>query len=233
MYQRGACDGSGLPWQRAVSAPLAEPARSRLRRRRGVSRALGARTSARASRAALGKGHLDRVEVTRRLGSREHGARLLAQLPARIATGDVRQGEQSHLGVARQLGRLAGRAVRGLAARSDSSCVKVASWTSTSASWAASQRLSRRGVAGEDDLAPLARRPHDLLGRHPATVSPRCRRPKSSPGFTPSSAASRASKCPGRGSDQRIAERGRPVAHRHRGDQVAIALRPPPRARAR
>src|ERR1700684_3180551 len=64
---------------------------------------------------ALGERHVDRVEVARRLAAREDRARFVAQLRAAVAAGHMRQREQAHVGVARELGRLARGAVRGLA----------------------------------------------------------------------------------------------------------------------
>src|SRR3954453_8069361 len=64
--------------------------------------------------ALLGERHLDRVEVARDLGVREDRARLLAYLPAAVPCGQMRQREQTDLGVAGERGGLAGGRVPGL-----------------------------------------------------------------------------------------------------------------------
>ena len=86
-------------------------------------------------------------------------------------------------------------------ARSRSSEVKVASWTSTSAPSAATRTMSHGDVSPENtNLRPRRVWPTTCSGATPLTVSPRCSRPKSGPGVTPSLAASSASKRPGRSS---------------------------------
>src|SRR3954452_9498258 len=64
--------------------------------------------------ALLRERHLDRVEVARDLGVREDRARLLAHLPAAVPCGQMRQREQTDLGVAGERGGLAGGRVPGL-----------------------------------------------------------------------------------------------------------------------
>ena len=106
MYQER-CDGvSRVGCGGSPTGSLGAPAGAAFRSR--PAHELGA--------TALGERHLDRVEVAGRLGGGEHRARLVAKLAAGIAAGDVGEGEQPHLGVARQLGRLARGAVGGLAA---------------------------------------------------------------------------------------------------------------------
>ena len=64
--------------------------------------------------APLGERDIDRVEVPRRLGPREHRACLVAQLAAGVARRDVGQGEQPHIGVPGGFRGLPGGAVERL-----------------------------------------------------------------------------------------------------------------------
>ena len=130
------------------------------------------------------------------------------------------------LGVRRDLRRLARGAVAGLRGALASSCANVASWTRTSAPWAATTVASvgrvspvmtilRPGRVGSDDLlgmhavddlAPLQAAEVRALGHPQATghldvEAPRPRR-----------------------LDERVAERRAAVADRVRDDLVAVAL---------
>ena len=154
------------------------------------ARAPGARTSARASRPPRSGNGTSIVSKSRGASVAANTARAsLAQLAAGIAAGDVREREQPDLGVARELGRLARRCCASVSrARSASSSAKVASCTSTSASCAAIASASHGAVSPEiTTLRPSRGGPITCSGATPATVSPRCRRPKSGPGSTPSS----------------------------------------------
>ena len=62
------------------------------------------------------------------------------------------------------------------------------------------KRFARLGVAGEDQLASGPGVAHDLLRVTPRMVSPRCTRPNSGPGSSPSRAAASGSNTPGRSS---------------------------------
>ena len=121
----------------------------------------------RRARATLREGHLDRVEVARRLGRREHRARLLAQL-ARRRSGSRRASARAASPRRRAPARPPGGAVlcEVWRARSASSSVNVASWTSRSAWWAAIASVSQGAVSPEiTTLRPSRVGPHHLLGR--------------------------------------------------------------------
>ena len=155
--------------------------------------------------AALGEGHLDEVEVARRVGARERLARLGEHVADVVARRDVDQREQLDARLARQLA--AWRAVEWpvSTARSTSSSAKLPSCTSSSASWAASRVISHGAVSPVITTLRPARAPPsparaEPRRRPPSTSSPRCSRPKSGPGSTPSLAAASGSKRPGRSS---------------------------------
>ena len=120
--------------------------------------------------AALGEGHLDRVEVARH----EHALAKLARASSRTSRGDVAGGEvgRARAGAPRPraASSAAWRAVRvtaSRAARSRSSSRKVASWTSRSAPCAATRRVSHGSVSPDTTtLRPAPRRPDHLAGRH-------------------------------------------------------------------
>src|SRR4051794_39882962 len=94
--------------RQTVAARSAE-ARSGARRRVGRLEALDLGI------ALLGERHLDRVEVARDDRALEDGAGLVADLATAVAGRDVGQGEQAYVGLERDLGCLARRAVMRLA----------------------------------------------------------------------------------------------------------------------
>src|SRR4051794_32237126 len=116
--------------------------------------------------ALLRERHLDRVEVARDLGVREDRARLLAHLPAAVPCGQMRQREQTDLGVAGERGGLAGGRVPGLLRALgllggerrlvDEDVGLVGDHL---------EHLRRARVAGDDDLAARPVGADDLLGR--------------------------------------------------------------------
>src|SRR4051794_21681061 len=79
--------------------------------RSGARRPVGRLPALELGLALLGERDLYRVEVARDDGALEHCARLDADLAAAVPRRDVGQGEQAHVGLARDLGRLPGGAV--------------------------------------------------------------------------------------------------------------------------
>src|ERR1700752_2636392 len=114
--------------------------------------------------ARLDKGKVDRVEVAGCLGCSEQGACLFAQIATRVATGDVRERKQSHAGIARDLRSLTGGAVTGLA-RPLGLFLGESGLVHEQISFMCGnpEGLARRGIAGDHDLATLARGSHHLL----------------------------------------------------------------------
>ena len=209
------------------SAPRGGRSRAPVRIASVASAALGSRGRARGARAppltsvglaALAERHLDRRR-SRAAATvvREDLARLAQQLGAEVARRDVRQREQPHAGVARELGRLR--------ARSSAPCRRRGR--------ARRRRTSPRGRAGRrrrraarHDLGRRACRrcrrscgparagPTSSLGRAPSrpsasvTASPRWSAPRSGPKGTPSASAVSSSKRPGPlVLDERVADR--------------------------
>ncbi len=104
MYQgdaTGSADGDSGVCEDACPLPFCWP-RSRARRS-------DQRTSVAPPRSGNGTSIVSKSRGG--LGRGEHGARLVAQLPARVAAGDMGEREQPHLGVARELRGLPGGAV--------------------------------------------------------------------------------------------------------------------------
>jgi len=112
----------------------------------------------------LGERDLDRVEVARDLGRREDRARLLADLAAAVARGEVGEREQPDLGLAGEGRRLARRRV---------TCLHRALGLLVDERRLVDQHLGLMGgdseqrgrarVAGDDDLAPGTIGAHDLV----------------------------------------------------------------------
>ncbi len=148
-------------------------------------RAPGARTSARAWPPPRSGNGTSIVSKSRGASVAANTARAcVAQLAAGVAARDVGQRQQPHLGVARELRGLARGAVLRLA-RALGLLLGEGRLVDEHVGLVRGERerLARRGVAGDHDLAPLpASRPITCSGLTPATVSPRCRRPKSGPG---------------------------------------------------
>ena len=231
LYQRAA-----MALRRAAMASVNSGRAPRRSQPPRSSRVPALRPADRARRlATLGEGNLDRVEVARQPPSaRTPRAPPFAQLVPRVAAREVRQREHPHLCLARDSRRLRGGAVRGLARRSDSSSANVASCTSRSASCAAIASDSHGAVSPESTtLRPARIGAETCSGVTPSTVSPRCNRPKSGPGLTPSAARARASRCPGR-RPRRARTRSRPrpgggpgsrQSHTRRARTVSVGLR--------
>ena len=112
-----------------------------------------------------GNGISTRSKSRGRVVRRERVARLLQDVADVVARGDVNQREQLHLGFARELGGLARRRVAGLAARSGSASAKLASWTRSCASWAASRVISHGAVSPVTTTLRPGEAAHHLLGR--------------------------------------------------------------------
>src|SRR3954468_13388576 len=115
----------------------------------------------------LGERARDRVEVARDDRALEDRARLVADLAAAVAGRDVREREQADVGLARDLGRLAGGAVAGL----EGALALVLDEgrlvdEQVRAVGGDPDHVARRRVAREHDLAPRPLRPDDLLGPH-------------------------------------------------------------------
>ena len=132
-----------------------------MERRRGGGAAAGRRAAVPAHElglAALGQRDLDRVEVAWDLGGGEDVARLVADLSAGVARGEVRQREQADLGVGGDLGRLARGAVQGLGGALG---VLVQERRLVDEQVGAvcgdDDRVGRRRVAADDDAPPGAR----------------------------------------------------------------------------
>src|SRR3954451_2246521 len=102
--------------RRKVAAPSAATPRGQRRPLPGRSgpRPLARLEALEHGLALLGERDVDRVEVARDDRALEHRARLVADLAAAVAGRDVRQREHPDVGLARDLGRLAGGAVAGL-----------------------------------------------------------------------------------------------------------------------
>src|ERR1700684_3870350 len=88
------------------------------------------------------------------------------------------------------------------------------------------ERVARLGVAGQDDLAPLALRPHDLLGRDAVDRLAALQAAEVGAGLDAEARCElRVEMAGARSLDDRVAERRRgSVADWNRGDQVAVAL---------
>ena len=170
---RSACPswphGTGLkePTRRRLATAAAAARRSSDADASPVSTGSGSRSSQRTSSGSPRSGNGSSTASKSR-GTTVSGkiARASSRTLAREVAGrEVHEREHAHLGLVGDRRGLARGRVAGLRARSASSSRKVASWTSRSASWAATrQRVGGRGVAGDDDLAPGAGRAHDLLG---------------------------------------------------------------------
>ena len=217
------------------STPAADP----LRRSGAGARAPGARTSARARLAPLGERHLDRVEVARDVRVARTTARASSRSSrAGVAAREVRQREQPDLGLARELGRLARRCC----ARSRARARPPPRRTSPRArarrrSCAATrERLARRGVAGDHDLAARPRSgPITCSGAHAVDGLAALQAPEVGPGRDAELLgelgveAARA-----RVLDERVAEGAAPRWRTGNArDHVAVALDASRRARAR
>ena len=160
------------------------------------------------------------------IGVGEHRARLVAQLAAGVARRECVSASSRPR--PRSRARRPARAVecRVSRARSASSSVKVASWTSRSAPWRrrASCRTARCRRESTS-LRPRRGSPMHLLGPHAVDRLAALEAPKSGPGVTPSSRcllgveAARAAR-----PRQRVAERRHAVVDREGRDPVAVAL---------
>ncbi len=156
----------------------------------------------------------------------EHRACLVAQLAAGIAAGDVGQGEQPDLGVAGELLRPGAAVLWDVwRARSRSSWANVASWTSRSASWAATTSASHGPC--RRTARSCARRARD---RGPARAKRRRRSLRAAGGRSQARAPHRDSaRARGRGvpgvRPRRARSRRRhvAVAHGDGGDAIAVA----------
>ena len=202
MYQVDATASAGRRRARSATASAASASAG--------ARAPGAPTSARARRRRARGTGTSIVSKSRGASVAANTARAsLAQLAAGVAAGDVGQREQPHLGVARQLGRLAGGAVGGLA-RALGLLLGEGRLVDEHVGLVGRdrERLAGRRVAGDDDLAALPRRrpsPARARRRRPSRRAAARRSP--GPGVTPSSCAGVASNSPGRGVlDERVAE---------------------------
>src|SRR3954451_5316916 len=110
---------------------------------------------------------VDGVEVARDLGAREDGPGLVADLAPRVARGDVRQREQADAGLGGQLGGLARGGVAGL-----QRAVELVGGErglvdqDVGAVGGHADHVAGAGVPREDQAAPAACLPYDLLRRH-------------------------------------------------------------------
>ncbi len=112
------------------------------------------------------------------------------------------------------------------AARSRSSSANVASWTSTSARWAAMRSASHGRVSPDStSLRPGRAGPRTWSGVTPRIVSPRWTRPNSGPSCRPRRSAVSLSKLAGAlVLVEHVAERRAAMRDRHRRDPVPVAL---------
>ena len=130
----------------------------------------------------------------------------------------------------RQLGRLAGGGVaRSRRARSRSSSAKVASWTSRSASWAATSVISHGAVSPESTtLRPGRGLAHHLLGADAVRRSPRAGGGRSrAPADAELARPARRRSARGAVLDHRVAVRAHAVRRPRRRPPVAVAAHAP------
>src|SRR3954452_3439534 len=202
--------------------------RARVRARCGLARshagALGRLEALELGGALLRQRHVDRVEVARDDGAREHRARLVADLAAAVAGGDVGQREQPDVGLAGDLGRLAGGAVAGLE-RAVSRLLGERRLVDehVGADRGGADHVARRGVAGDDDGAAGARRPDDLLGADAVAALAALQAPEVGPERHPARRGELGVEAPGAlVLDDGVAEGLQPVADVERADLVAV-----------
>ncbi len=184
MYQ---CGATGSTPRRAALAleGFAGSAVFRLRRQRASPPPARTRSDQRTSCAARARGRAPRScrsrAAPRVAANTARASRLQSAAEWRVERCTSASMRTSR--VARELRRLPAVLCPVSAARAASSSVKVASCTSTSASCAAIASASHGArVAGDHELAPLARGAHHLLGRHTVDGLPALQAPEVRPG---------------------------------------------------
>src|SRR5436190_16614108 len=176
--------------------------------------------------ALLRERHLDRVEVARDLGVREDRARLLAYLPAAVPCGQMRQREQTDLGVAGERGGLARGRVPGLLSPLGL-LVDEGRLVHEDVGLVGDhlEHLRRARVARDDDLAARPVRADDLLGRDAVDRLTMLQAPEVRAGRDAEALRERGVEAPGPGGlDERVGERRAAMARVDGVDLVAVAL---------